>query len=45
MFVNLIANTIFVICLQLTDRMHADEHIIPKLDEIHKRHVRTKVDI
>jgi len=24
--------------------MHADEHIVPKVDEIHKRHVRTKVD-
>jgi len=45
MFVNLIGNTIFVICLQLMDKMHADEHIVPKVDEIHKRHVRTKVDI
>ena len=42
---HVIANTIFVICLQLTDRIHADEHIVPKVDEIHKRHVRTKLDI
>ena len=42
---NLIVNTIFVICLQLIDRMHAYEHIVPKVDEIHKRHVRTKLDI
>jgi hypothetical protein len=39
----LIVNTIFVICLQLTDRMHADEHIVPKVDDIHKRH--DKLDI
>ena len=25
--------------------MHADEHIVPKLYKINKRHVRTKVDI
>ena len=25
--------------------MYADEHIVLKVDEIHKRHVRTKVDI
>ena len=42
---NLIVNIIFVICLQLIDRMHAYEHIVPKVDEIHKRHVRTKLDI
>ena len=42
---NLIVNTIFVICLQLIDRMHADEHIVPKVDEIHKRHARIKLDI
>jgi hypothetical protein len=40
---NLIVNTIFVICLQLTDRMHANEHIVPKVDDIHKRH--DKLDI
>ena len=40
-----IANTIFVICLQLIDRMHADKHIVPTVDDIHKRHVRTKLDI
>jgi hypothetical protein len=40
-----IAITIFVICLQLIDRMHADKHIVPTVDDIHKRHVRTKLDI
>jgi len=25
--------------------MHTDEHIVLKVDEIHKRHVRTKLDI
>jgi uncharacterized protein YqgV (UPF0045/DUF77 family) len=31
--------------IDLIDRMHAYEHIVPKVDEIHKRHVRTKLDI
>ena len=42
---NVIVNTIFVICLQLIDRMHAYKHIVPTVDEIHKRHVCTKLDI
>ena len=42
---HLIANAIFVICLQLTNRMHTDEHIVPKVDEIHKHQVCTKLDI